>query len=111
MAKPEKKAADSSADVALVYGRSEDGKSLGVLRRRHDEIQVGTLRTLEQGKPIHGELVKLRKRDDSPLFDVETQDAMPTSAETSGPAKVSTPAYRAGWDSIWSEKSGSRALN
>lgn len=107
------KAADNGngTDVALVYGRSEDGKSYGVLRRRDDEIQVGTLRSLEQGKPIHGELVKLRPREDSPLFDVETQHGAPIRGETSGPAKVTTPAYRAGWDSIWSEKSGSRALN
>ena len=111
MAKVAKKPSESGTDVALVVGRSEDGRSYGVLRQRNDEIQVGTLRALEEGRPIHGELVKLRPRPDSPLFDVETEHASPTHEEASGPAKVTTPAYRAGWDSIWSEKSGSRALN
>jgi len=97
-------------DVALVYSRSEDGTAYGVVRKRDDEIQLGTLRHLEEGKPIHGELVRLRPRPDSPLFDIET-DPSGSEEPRNGPAKVATAAYRQGWDSIWSEKSGSRALN
>jgi len=99
-------------DVALLYSRSEDGQSYGVLRRREDEIQVGTLRALEEGKPIHGEIVTLRRRADSAvLFDVETEHATTPARKPSGPPKITTHQYRKGWDSIWSEKSGSRALN
>lgn len=99
-------------DVALLYSRSDDGRSFGVLRRRRDEIRLGTLRTLEEGKPIHGEVVSLRRRSDSPvLFDVETQYGAIAAPKASGPPKVTTREYRKGWDSIWSEKSGSRALN
>ncbi|MDH3201067.1 MAG: hypothetical protein OEM15_09260 [Myxococcales bacterium] len=99
-------------DVALLCSRSEDGRSYGILRRRKEEIQVGTLRALEEGKPIHGEIVSLRPRSDSPmLFDVETEHVMTPARTASGPPKISTKEYREGWDSIWSEKSGSRALN
>lgn len=102
----------SHEDVALLYSQSEDGRSYGMLRRRKDEIQVGTLRALEEGKPIHGEVVSLRPRPDSPvLFDVETEHTMTTGHKTSGPPKIATREYREGWDSIWSEKSGSSALN
>ena len=102
----------SQDDVALLYSRSEDGRSFGILRRRRDEIRLGTLRTLEEGKPILGEVVSLRPRSDSPvLFDVETQHGASAGRKESGPPKVTTEEYRKGWDSIWSEKSGSRALN
>ena len=102
----------SHEDVALVYSRSEDGRSFGILRRRSDEIRLGTLRTLEEGKPIHGEIVSLRPRSDSPvLFDVETQHGSIEARNAGGPPKVTTEEYRRGWDSIWSEKSGSRTLN
>ncbi len=99
-------------DVALLYSRSDDGRSYGILRRRKEEIQVGTLRPLEEGKPIHGEIVTLSARSESPLlFDVETEHAVTTARQASGPPKIATKEYREGWDSIWSEKSGSRALN
>jgi len=99
-------------DVALLYSRSEDGRSFGILRRREDELQVGTLRALEEGKPIHGEIVTLRPRSESPLlFDVEIEHAVTAARQASGPPKITTKEYREGWDSIWSEKSGSRALN
>lgn len=102
----------SHDDVALLYARSEDGRSFAVLRRSNDEIRLGTLRTLEEGKPIHGEVVSLRPRSDSPvLFDVETQHGATGAPRAGGPPKVTTREYRKGWDSIWSEKSGSRALN
>ncbi len=97
-------------DVVLVCGRSEDRGTYGVLRQRGGEIEAGTLRPLEQGKPIHGEVVQLRPREESPaLFDVEVQhDARPSSGR---PAKVATEKYRKGWESIWSAKRPERTLN
>jgi hypothetical protein len=117
--RPKKKVIDKAHDdVALVYSRSEDGKAYGIVRKRKQEIQLGTLRHLEEGKPIHGELVRLRPRDDSPvLFDVETDpdgaalNGAGVNKPTHGPAQVATEQYRQGWDSIWSRRSGSSALN
>jgi hypothetical protein len=105
---PKKKA--KSRDVVLVYGQSEDGSEYGVLRQRGDAIEAGKMRPLDEGKPIHGEVVRLRPRSESPaLFDVEVQhDAR---AAIGRPAKVATDRYRKGWDSIWAAKPRDRSLN
>ncbi|MEM7437458.1 MAG: hypothetical protein AAF436_20060 [Myxococcota bacterium] len=109
---PKKETATEATDVAWVYGRSEDGRSYGVLRKKDDQVQMGTLRPLEDGKPIHGELVKLRPRPESEaLFDVETQHGGTAPGRAAGPAKVATPAYRSGWDSIWAHKPEPKTLN
>jgi hypothetical protein len=98
------------SDVVLVYGRSDDGKEYGVLRQRGPQIEVGKMRPLDEGKVIHGEVVRLKQRDESPaLFDVEVQhDGRPS---TGGPAKVATEQYRNGWESIWAKKQPDRSLN
>jgi hypothetical protein len=107
-----KKASGRAAgqDVVLVYGRSDDGKAYDVLRQRGQEVELGTVRPLDDGKPIHGEVVRLRQREDSPaLFDVEVQhDARPSAGR---PAKVATEQYRKGWESIWAKKQPDRSLN
>lgn len=101
---------DDTDDLVLVYGQSEDGKSYDVLRRRKDGIEAGQLRGLEEGKPVHGEIVRLKPREDSPvLFDVEVHhDARASSGR---PPKVATDQYRRGWESIWAKKPGTHALN
>jgi hypothetical protein len=98
------------SDVLLVYGKSDDGKGYEVLRQRGAEIQAGRLRPLDDGKPIHGEVVRLEPREESPaLFDVEVQHDGRMSAGR--PAKVATDQYRRGWESIWAKGQPNRALN
>lgn len=110
--KPSKKMAPKQrqSDVVLIYGQSEDGKEYGVLRQRGAEIEAGSIRPLDEGKPIHGEVVRLKPREESPaLFDVEVQhDARPS---TGRPAKVATEQYRKGWESIWAKKPDKHSLN
>jgi len=103
-------AGDKLRDVLLVYGASDDGRGYEVLRQQGDEIQAGRLRPLYDGKPIHGEVVRLEPRKESPaLFDVEVQhDARVASRR---PAQVATDQYRKGWESIWASKRESRQLN
>ncbi len=107
-------------DMLLVYSKSEDGAGYQVLRQRKDSIEAGTLRPLEGGKAIHGEVIQLKPRPESKaLFDVEVQYAAKQSAKHSpderrasaGPPKVANAQYRKGWDSIWSSKAGSRMSN
>jgi hypothetical protein len=113
-----------SKDLVLVHGRTPDGNGLGVLRAREQRLEVGTLRPLEEGKPIHGEVVKLSPRPEMPnLFDAETEFVAPASAGASangktdqtdvsakprdaqgGPPQVATAAYRKNWDAIWSRQ-------
>ena len=67
-------AASTETDMVLVYGKSDDGQRYGVIRQRGAEIQAGTMRPLQEGKPILGEVVRLKPREESPaLFDVEVQ--------------------------------------
>jgi hypothetical protein len=107
--------------VAAVCGKDEHG--LHILRRRSEDgpIEAGLVQPLVEGKPISGEVISLRRRDDLPfLFDVETEISTPatqeqneaaTATQTSGPAQVATDSYRRGWDAIWGRPSRSTSLN
>ena len=99
-----------AGDVALVVGPTEDRKGYQVLRKRADAdtVEMGTLRPLEEGKPIEGEVVGMKQRKEHPmLFDVKTHfdptqdDAV---ARGAGPAKVASDKYRQGWDAIWGKR-------
>src|SRR5690606_40887251 len=122
MPKSSKPASDSKApkseDVALVCGRTDDGKGLHILRKRGSNLEAGVVQPLEEGKPIHGELVTLRQRGRTPLCDVEVhytapsaQLAAPAAGETRGhPAQVASDKYRKNWDTIWKSKASKKAL-
>lgn len=108
------------ADVILVHGASEDGESLAVLRAREDRIECGIVRKVKEGESIHGELLRLTPRPESPLLcDVTVE--LPASASTrsestrhlshGGPAQVATPSYRQNWDAIWSKPKKPSAPN
>ncbi len=105
--------ADTSAphnDVVLVHSPTEDGQGYRVIRQRGGEIEVGAVRPLEEGKPIHGEIVRLKAREDSPvLFDVDVQHGI--TAPRAGPAQVATEKYRQGWDSIFARNPSPSELN
>lgn len=101
-------------DVALVCGVSDDGRSVDIIRKRGERIETGTVRRLEQGKPIHGEVVRLRPREHSPLVcDVEVEVPAPAHSApppTSGPAQVATETYRKNWDAIYGRGRKPRSL-
>ncbi len=93
-----------SGDMVLVHGKTEDGQGLEVLRKRGDEVYAGQMRPIAEGKAITGEVVSLRPRAESPLlFDVDVLHRAEAGGRT-GPAKVATDEYRAGWKSIFGEK-------
>lgn len=91
-------------DVVFVYGKSEDG-DYGVVRKRDEMLELGRIRPMKEGQPIHGEVVNLKPRRDSPqLFDVDVlHDPRPEGAR-SGPAQVATRAYRENWDQVFGGK-------
>lgn len=104
-------------DVALILGPTADAKGFHVLRKREgvDEPEFGSIVPVEAGKPIHSDVVSLKARTDVPfLFDMKTEVSVgeeterPTSA---GPAQVSTPQYRSGWERIYGQKSGRNAVS
>ena len=73
-------------DVVLVHSPTPDGGGVNVLRARRQGLEVGTMRPLAEGRPIHGEVVKLTQRPETPLlYDVETELPHPEpSAEPNG---------------------------
>jgi hypothetical protein len=96
-------------DLVLVHSRTDDGAGVRILRTRQEQLEVGELRPLEEGRPIQGEVVKLSPRPELPaLFDAETlleapaPAASPTEARgAAGPPQVASAAYRKNWDAIW----------
>lgn len=94
--------------MALVWGSSADGKTLGVLRKRGERVKPGLIRKVSDGQPIHGELVRLKPRQEPHLFDVEVlHDARPQKEQT-GPAQVASDAYRRGWDRLFKKTRSSQ---
>ncbi|HYQ15983.1 MAG TPA: hypothetical protein VEQ58_09500 [Polyangiaceae bacterium] len=122
--------AAASRDVALVHRVTPDG-AVHIIRRRGDTLEAGALQPLAEGAPIHGEVVSLRPRENCPLLcDVDVLYKPPAEAKAGesssspspssppsraarrkGPAQVATAEYRDNWDSIWSNKKSSGALN
>lgn len=114
-AKPERGSGQGERDVALICGVSGDGEGLDIIRKRGDRLEAGTVRRLEQGKPIHGEVVRLRPRENAPLLcDVEVEFAARQTAppqSSSGPAQVATESYRKNWEAIYGRKKQRALLN
>lgn len=108
-------------DVVLPFAPTEDGKGVRVLRAREDRVEAGEVRPAADGQPLHGELVRLTPREDSPaLCDVEVlhDPKASTTAATDGarsspalppkrtrPAQVATDTYREHWTQIFGEPS------
>ena len=98
-----------SPDVVLIHDVEPNGKGLRVLRYRDRQLEAGAVRPLEHGKPLQGELVRLKPRREMPLIcDVDVELASPSPSDTGdaavpkkGPAQVATDQYRENWDRIW----------
>jgi hypothetical protein len=104
--------APPAQDVVILGPPTADGGGVHVLRAREEKVEIGELRALEEGRPIVGEVVTLAPRKDNPrVCDVKDSYRPPSTASTTalavthkGPAKVSTEAYRDGWDEIFGKK-------
>ena len=96
-------------DIAMVVARDEDG--VHILRRRSEEspVEMGLLKPMREGKPISGEVITLKQREDMPIFyDVRSEYGGPAQPEPrepgDGPAHVTSDAYRKGWDAVWGRR-------
>lgn len=96
--------APPSPDVALLHSPTEDGKGIRIVRARPEGLQIGEVRPLEEGKPVHGEIVTLKPREGEPrVCDVEVHYAHKPAHGR--PAQVASDRYRENWAQIF-EKSG-----
>lgn len=84
----------------IVNGPDSHGQSL-MFRHGHDHATLGTLTPCRDGKPLDpdAELVNVEEQPDGSLS-CETLWS-PKEARSAGPAKVTSSAYRSGWDAIW----------
>jgi hypothetical protein len=104
-------------DLAMVFGPSDDGQGYRMLRRRAgtDVVEAGTIRPLQEGRAITGEVVSLEQRPEAPfLFDCETDHELSTPGmhpQNGGPPQVATDQYRRGWDAIWGSRSRNTSVN
>lgn len=99
-----------SPDVALVWRGEREGP-LNVLRHRSNRLELGRIEPLQEGKPIHGEVVQLHPRENSPLYDVQVHMPAPAAAAPAtnpGPPQIATEQYRSNWDAIYAR---TKALN
>ncbi|MFO0660871.1 MAG: hypothetical protein U0165_13715 [Polyangiaceae bacterium] len=102
--------APSEPDVVLLHSATDDGKGVRVIRARNQRIEAGEIRPVEEGKPIvGGELVSLTPRAESPrVCDVKVIHRSESETQRlshDGPARVSTRAFRDGWDAIFGSDS------
>jgi len=95
-----------------VYAPADEGEGFKVLRKRaqSDEVEAGVIRPLKEGRAIHGEVVRMKARPESPVvFEMETDKELSSlpearASERGGPAQVATEKYRQGWDGIWGRR-------
>jgi len=113
-----------SKDLLLVKGPTEDGSGVHVIRARPEQFELGTMRPLEDGRPLDGEVVRVSgTHPDCPfLYEVDTEfctseattpadrastekapppPAATATARSAGPPQVASAAYRRNWDAIW----------
>ena len=102
-----------SQDVVLLHSPTEDGDGMRVLRAREGRVELGEVRPLKEGHALNGaEVVTLTPRADAPrVCDVKVQVALPKTPEAApkalphkGPARVSSEAYRDGWDALYGRR-------
>lgn len=110
-------------DLVLIHGADARRRELHVLRRRRDRVEAGVVRAAEEGRPISGDLVRLKPWRDFPLVcDVETilsaeeltgaaEPSRPATTGHEGPPRVSTDAYRRGWDLAFGHREDDGAPN
>ena len=113
----ESRAEARRTDIVLIHGRTEDGKGLSVIRHRDNQLEHGLVLPLEHGKPIQGEVVRLKPRPEFPVLcdvHVEYSPTVPhaqlpndTRAVAKGPGQVATDQYRSNWDKIFDRRSTS----
>ena len=78
---------DRVEDVVLLHSPTESGDGIRVVRKRKDSIELGELRPMKEGQPIHGEVVRLTQRAESErLFDCEVMVPSQTAKEPSAGA-------------------------
>jgi hypothetical protein len=98
---------DKKLDVLLPHAPTEDGEGVSVLRLRDQTVELGEVRPAKEGQPIAGDLIRLKRREQTPLYDVEVladrEEIAAAAPARKGPAKVVSAAYRRNWAALFGE--------
>lgn len=89
-----------SKDVAFLGPRNSDG-SVPVVRKKDNEVMVGTLTPLKEGEDIskyEQEIVSVSKNENDLGYSIKTL------REAKGPTKVNSEAFRNNWEGIFGSK-------
>jgi hypothetical protein len=73
------------------------------IRRQPHQVSSGVCRPLKHGEVLMGDVVKL-ERVEGDLYNVVENLPSMTSPQASGPAMVSSDAYRSGWENVFGAK-------
>jgi len=94
-------------DVVFIHGVDEQRRELHVLRKKGDEFGLGVVRPVEEGRPVSGDIVRLKPRPKLPMI-CDVEEILPLPAPPgpggrlhAGPPRVSTEAYRRGWELVF----------
>lgn len=102
------KCALAGRDAFVPTGRMSDGSIVGVRHRACGDSEAGVMKILKDGEAIPnvegGEIAMLRGGGEGP-WDVETLYRC-GEGSPKGPAKVSTEAYRTGWEGVFGARGG-----
>lgn len=88
------------------------GDNVTVVHKSGDDFRVITVKSVKDGEPLlPGEdLYKVSPCSSIPgVFDMETVYKSPYRGQ--GPAKVTSPEYRTGWNDVFSSKPSKEMLN
>lgn len=94
----------------MLHSPHDDGQGYNVLRMRDGNVELGAIRNIREGSPIHGDVVSLTQRKENErLYNVETlvKTPRPPEAPRHGPAQVATDTYRTNWENIFGKTSSS----
>lgn len=101
-----------SKSLATIVGQHADG-GVDILRTTESGLLLEKIVRVKEGQSLSSdaELINLKQIGEQNLFQVDTLYKGENAADRSGPAQVSTKAYRDGYDRIFGNSKGSDALN
>jgi len=90
----------------LVFGAVQPDGSAPYVRVKDGTVERGKATAAKEGKSISPEahLVGITKREDEWWDVAEYQEVKAAASDVKKPAKVSSNAYRQGWDGLWGTK-------
>ena len=91
-----------SDDVVVIHGKTDDG-ALKVIRKKSENLYLGEMRPVEHGKPVNGDIVRLKPREEQPMV-CDVVEEISVGPRSKGPARVANERYRKGWNSIWGKE-------